>query len=67
MTRGRDLGEAGAGVTAGAAVGLALKITADVTVEITVEVTVEVTVRRPSLRGLGDPRALEAVRAARPP
>ena len=62
MTRGRDLGEAGAGVTAGAAVGLALKITADVTVEITV-----VTVRRPSLRGLGDPRALEAVRAARPP
>ena len=59
MTRGRDLGEAGAGVTAGAAVGLALKITADVTVEITV--------RRPSLRGLGDPRALEAVRAARPP
>ena len=63
MTRGRDLGEAGAGVTAGAAVGLALKITADVTVEITVEVTV----RRPSLRGLGDPRALEAVRAARPP
>ena len=63
MTRGRDLGEAGAGVTAGAAVGLALKITADVTVEITVEITV----RRPSLRGLGDPRALEAVRAARPP